>query len=131
MDKYKINKNRIISGKDRRTSLIIKNLPREISKYEMFYLLKLYTNNIDFFYLEKSLDENNKTNNAFINLTNTKALLTLFEGLSNLRDIYKFYNGHNFSDILIFYSHNQGLESLRRRFEEEKKENIAIITQNL
>ena len=115
-----ININKIISGRDKRTSLIIKGFPSEMQTQEVLYILSQFTKNINFFYIPPSVKEQKRFMYAFINLTNYKSIISLFIGLSNLRDKYKTIFGFDFKQIEIYYSKSQGVESLMKKCYENK-----------
>ena len=110
-----ININDILLGKDIRTSLIIKGFPSEMQTQEVLNLLLRFTNNINFFHIPPSVKEQKKYMYAFVNLTNYKSIISLFIGLSNLRDQYKSVFGFDFKQIEIYYSKTQGLDSLKKK----------------
>ena len=57
---------------------------------------------------------------AFVNLANYKSIISLFIGLSDLRNKYKNIYGFDFTQIEVYYSKTQGLKSLMKKSHENK-----------
>ena len=117
---FDININEILLGRDQRTSLIIKGFPSQMQPQEVLYILSQFTKNINYFYIPPSVKEQKKYMYAFVNLANYKSIISLFIGLSDLRDKYKNIYGFDFTQIEVYYSKTQGLKSLMKKSHENK-----------
>lgn len=113
--------NEILSGHDRRTSLIIKGFPSEMKTEDVFNLLLQFTKNINFFHIPPFIKEQKRYMYAFLNLTNSKSIIPLYYGLTKLRDKYKSYRGFDLKEIEIYYSKTQGQKSLIKKCFEKKE----------
>ena len=111
----------ILLGRDRRTSLIIKGFPSEMSSQDVLSLLHQFVNNINFFYIPPLIQEQKRYMYAFVNLTNYKSIIPLYIGLTNLRDKYKSFYGYDFKEIEIYYSKTQGQKALMKKCYENKE----------
>lgn len=115
--KNKINKSRIINpvkivqNEDKRTSIVIKGIPPDVSKKEVRNILEKY-GNLNYLYITKDLDsyEEKKTSVAFINVINYKTIIPLFMNLRN----YKFNSNGQLYDLKIMYSPIQGKKQLKQ-----------------
>ena len=114
----------IINGKDKRTTIIIKNLPNDISKDELRSIIEPL-GNINFMYIPLLIkNKNNYRNNlpcAYINVINYKTILKILQKFEQLKITNSFQNCRDFSKIEIFYSGTQGKHALINRFSLEKK----------
>ena len=112
--KNKLNKTKeiypekIIRNEDKRTSLLIKGIPNNISKDEIRNLVEKY-GNINYLYIVKELEKKEKdTSIAFINVINYKSIISLFMNLRNL----KFERNGKIYNTKIMYSNIQGKQKL-------------------
>lgn len=105
----------IVSGGDKRTSVIIKGLPSIMLIQEVLCLLKRFCQDIIFFYIPKYIKAKKKYMYAFVNVLNYKSLLPLYYGLSNLKNKNNIYCGYDFSELEIYYSKTQGQSALIKR----------------
>ena len=114
----------ITNGLDKRTSIIIKNLPNDISKDEIKTIIEPL-GNINFIYIPLLIKNKNKYNNilpcAYVNVINYKTILKIVQKFEQLKILEKFPNYKDFSKIEIFYSGTQGKHALINRFSLEKK----------
>ena len=110
---YTIYPELVIQGLDKRTTLVIKNIPNYIKKNEIRNLIEKF-GNINFLHIV--LDSNfSHLISAYLNVINFKTVASIYIGL---RKHYFNYNGKIY-DIKIFYSHIQGREQLRKIFKED------------
>ena len=111
---YIIFPERIIRGEDKRTSILIKNIPKNIKKKEIRGIIEKFAN-INFL----GITQDKKLKSfivAYLNVINYKSIVPIFMGLRN----YTFnYNNQRFVTEL-FYSKFQGREQLRKIFKKEK-----------
>ena len=101
---------KIIRNEDKRTSLMIKGIPLDISKKEIRNIVEKY-GNINYLYIikdPKSLENN--TSIAFVNVVNYKSIIPLYMNLRN----YKFNKNGKIFNIKIQYSNVQGKEKLNQ-----------------
>ena len=113
-NKNKSNKSRaiypekIVRNEDKRTSLLIKGIPPDISKKEVRNILEQY-GNINYLYITKNLLSDDNTSIAFVNVINYKTIIPLFMNLRN----YKFNSNGKIYNIKIMYSSIQGKKQLK------------------
>ena len=102
---------KIVRNEDKRTSLIIKGIPMDMSKKDVRNFIEKY-GNLNYLYITKDLDsyEEKKTSVAFINVINYKTIIPLFMNLRN----YKFNSNGQLYDLKIMYSPVQGKKQLKQ-----------------
>ena len=114
----------IENGKDKRTSIIIKNLPNDIFKEELKNIIQPL-GNINFIYIPLLIKNKNKQKNilpcAYINVINYKSILKIIETFEQMKKVCLSQNEKDFSKVEIFYSGTQGKSALINRFRLEKK----------
>ena len=101
---------KIVRNEDKRTSLMIKGIPIDISKKEIRNIIEKF-GNLNYLYIikePKNIEHN--TSIAFINVVNYKSIITLYMNLRN----YKFNKNGNVYNIEIIYSNVQGKEQLNQ-----------------
>jgi protein phosphatase 1 regulatory subunit 42 len=112
------------NGKDKRTTIIIKNLPNDISKDEVKSIIEPL-GNINFIYIPLLIKNKNKLKNnlpcAYVNVINYKTILKILQRFEQLKALNPIYKCKDFSKIEIFYSGTQGKHALINRFSLEKK----------
>ena len=108
---YKIQK-----GIDKRTSLMIKNIPKGIEEASVVkWLLQLA--NLNYIFVPKDEFSNKILGFAFINVCDSMDILMLLKKLSILENYNSNYNkSNNKKKIEVIYSHKQGLKSLTKSF---------------
>ena len=112
---YLIYPERIIRGEDKRTSILIKNIPKNIKKNDIRNLIEKYAN-INF--LGITHDRKSKSLIiAYLNVINYKSVVPIFMGLR--KNTFNYNN----EEILtqIYYSKFQGKEELKKVFKERNK----------
>ena len=115
MNSFEISLEKIKNSEDKRTSIILKNIPFQMTKKELNDLLE-GIGNINYLYLP--FDKNSKKNLGFgyVNLVN-------FKNVINLCDRIKEYNLNNKNlkkNIEIYYSKPQGKLALTKMFEKRE-----------
>ena len=114
----------IENSKDKRTTIIIKNLPNNISKEELKGIIEPL-GNINFIYIPLLIKNKNKKKNnlpcAYINVINYKSILKIMNQFEQMKKSKISQNQKDFSRIEIFYSGTQGKSALINRFRLEKK----------
>ena len=111
-NKMELNVHKIQNGIDKRTSLMIKNIPKNIEKNDVVkWLLQL--TKLNYVFVPKDELSNKILGFAFINVCNYIDILELLKNLS----IFESYNHYNNNKkIEVIYSHKQGLKSLTKSF---------------
>jgi RNA recognition motif-containing protein len=112
----------IANGKDKRTTIIIKNLPNDISKEDLKSIIEPL-GNINFIYIPILIKNKNKTNLpcAYINVINYKTILKIVQKFEQLKNLNEAQSNKDLSKVEIFYSGTQGKYALINRFSLEKK----------
>ena len=112
----KIYPEKIARNEDKRTSLIIKGIPCDMSKNEVRNLIDKF-GNINFLYITKSPFNNEENSSiAFVNVINYKSIIPIFMNLRKLK-IEKL--GQIFK-IKIIYSSAQGKQQLKEFIKNKK-----------
>lgn len=107
---YTILPDQVMQGEDKRTSLIIKNIPKNVKKKEIRSLIEKY-GNINFLAVSKDKNVENCIV-AYLNVINYKSIVPIFMGLRK----HSFsYLGKTFN-IEIYYSRVQGKDELKKLF---------------
>ena len=113
--KNKLNKSRIINpvnivqNEDKRTSIVIKGIPPDVSKKEVRNILEKY-GNLNYLYITKNINSNEDTSIAYVNVINYKTVIPLFMNLRN----YQFNRNGKIYNIKIMYSSIQGKKQLKQ-----------------
>ena len=108
---------KIARNEDKRTSIVIKGIPKNMSKNEVRNLLDKF-GNINFLYIINSPTNknNNNTSIAFVNVINFKSIIPLFMNLRNYK-IEQFGKTYN---LKISYSSVQGKPKLKEFIQQYK-----------
>ena len=101
---------RIIQGEDKRTTLIIKNIPKIIKKREIRSMIEKY-GNINFLGLVQDQNIDNFIV-AYLNVINYKSVVPIYMGLR--KHTFNYFN--RIIQIEILYSKIQGKEELKKIF---------------
>ena len=115
-----LNLYKIQNGMDKRTSLMIKNIPKGIDEINVIkWLLQLA--NLNYIFVPKDEFSNKILGYAFINVCNYMDILKLLKRLAILENNNNKINKENFVNnnrkkIEVIYSHKQGLKSLTKSF---------------
>ena len=99
---------KIVRNEDKRTSLLIKGIPSDISKKEVRNLFEKY-GNINYLYLTKNTNDEENESIAYLNVINYKTIVPLF---MNLRNFHFLSNGKLYN-LKIMYSTAQGKKQLK------------------
>ena len=116
-----VNPKNVMLGIDRRTSIIIKNIPEDITSDQFKSIVIQYNPLIDFFYVPIKIRTRKRLRVAFVNVLNYTQIVPIYMGL-----IYKskfVYNSHDI-EMEICYSKVQGKNQLMKRFFHEFQFNI-------
>lgn len=117
----------ISNGKDKRTTIIIKNLPNDISKEDLKTIIEPL-GNINFIYIPILIKNKNKTTLpcAYINVINYKTILKIVQKFEQIKNLNKIQSNKDLSKVEIFYSGTQGKYALINRFSLEKNFYLQI-----
>ena len=108
----KVNPKNVNLGLDKRTSIIIKNIPDYISDDQFRSIILNLNKNIDFFYVPSNIKTRKNLRVAFVNVLESKQIVPIYMGLYKMKFVY---NSPNI-EMEICYSKVQGKEQLMRRF---------------
>ena len=107
---------------DKRTSIIIKNIPDDISSFQFESIILNLCKDIDFFYVPKSVKTRKNLRVAFINVINYRQIVPIYMGL--MYKVKFVYNNPNI-ELEICYSKVQGRAELIKRFLSELQSDQA------
>ena len=106
----KIYPEKIVRNEDKRTSIIIKGIPTNMSKKDVRSFIEQY-GNLNYLYIEKDPNDlEKKTSIAYVNVINYKSIIPLYMNLRN----YKFKIDDKLYDVKIIYSIAQGKKQLKQ-----------------
>ena len=116
-----VNPKNIMLGLDRRTSIIIKNIPEDITSEQFKHIITNFCQFIDFYYVPLKIRTRKKLRVAFVNVLNYSQIVPIYMGL-----IYKMKFVYSSPDIEmeICYSKVQGKNQLIQRFFHEFQQNL-------
>ena len=113
-----LNLYKIQNGMDKRTSLMIKNIPKGIDEINVIKWLQQLAN-LNYIFVPKDEFTNKILGFAFINVCNYMDILELIKRLA-IEESYNNIINNNFINnrkkIEVIYSHKQGLKSLTKSF---------------
>ena len=113
-----LNLYKIQNGMDKRTSLMIKNIPKGLDEINVIKWLQQLAN-LNYIFVPKDEFSNKILGFAFINVCNYLDILELLKRLA-ITENYNKINNNNFNNnrkkIEVIYSHKQGLKSLTKSF---------------
>jgi RNA recognition motif-containing protein len=104
---------KIMQGEDKRTSIVIKNIPKNVKKKDIRNMVEKY-GNINFLVISKDVEKENYIN-AYLNMINYKSIVPIYMGL---RKVNFNYQGI-ITNIQIIYSEAQGKAELKKIFNNE------------
>ena len=116
-----VNPKNVMLGIDKRTSIIIKNIPENMSIIQFKKIVEYFSPNFDFFYVPLKIRTRKRLRVAFVNVINYIEIASIYMGL-----LYKMKFIYNNPDIEmeICYSKVQGKNHLIQRFSNEFHFNI-------
>ena len=121
--KLQLNGHKIYTGEDKRTTILIKNIPKNMTKNQFKMVLEKIAN-INFIYIPLFMLTRDNLRCAFVNVVNSKSIIDIYLKLRKINFIYDNPN----TKIEISYSNLQGRKALIDNFREErnifKKKNI-------
>ena len=107
---------KIILNEDKRTSLLIKGIPKDMPKKEVRDFIEKY-GNLNYLYIIQDINSIDKNSSmAYVNVINYKSIIPIFMNLRNYKIIK---NGHIYT-IEVMYSIAQGKEQLKQYIKQNK-----------
>ena len=101
---------KIIRNEDKRTSLIIKGIPTDLTKKEIRNIIEKY-GNINYLYVTKNINKREQISSiAYINVINYRTIIPLFMNLRNAC----FNRAGKLYKLKIMYSAAQGKKQLKQ-----------------
>ena len=101
---------KIIRNEDKRTSLIIRGIPTDLTKKEIRNLIEKY-GNINYLYVTKTIKSKVQLSSiAYINVINYRTIIPLFMNLRNV----SFIRDGKLYKLKIMYSAAQGKKQLKK-----------------
>ena len=113
--KFELNGHKIFTGEDRRTTILIKNLPKNMTKNQLKLILEKIAN-INFLYIPLFMLTKDNLRCEFVNVVNSKSIIDIYLKLKKLNFEYDNPN----TKIEICYSYLQGKKALLDNFREER-----------
>ena len=110
---YEILPDRIMQGEDKRTSLMIKNIPKNVKKKDIRNMIEKY-GNINFLSISKDQYIDNFIV-AYLNVINYKSIVPIYMGLR--KQTFDYFGKKII--IEICYSKMQGKDELKKVFKNE------------
>ena len=111
-----VNPKNILLGLDKRTSIIIKNIPENLTPEQFRQIILNFNPDIDFFYVPLTIKTRKKLRVAFVNVLNYLQIVPIYMGL--LYRIKFIFNNPGI-EMEICYSKVQGKDLLIKRFFQE------------
>ena len=113
--KLQLNGHKIFTGEDKRTTILIKNIPRNMTKNQLKLILEKIAN-INYIYIPLFMLSNDNLRCAFVNVVNSKSIIDIYLKLKKINFAYDNPN----TKIEITYSQLQGKKALIDNFKEER-----------
>ena len=124
--KFELNGHKIFTGEDKRSTILIKNLPKTMTKNQLKLILEKIAN-VNFIYIPLFMLTKDNLRCAFVNVVNSKSIIDIYLKLKKLNFVYD----NPETKLEICYSYLQGKKALIDNFREErnifKKKNIIPI----
>ena len=108
-----VNPKNIMLGLDKRTSIIIKNIPKNMTNEQFKNIILNFSQFIDFFYVPIKIRTRKNLRVAFVNVTNCNEIVPIYMGLLYKK---KFIYDNPDIEMEICYSKVQGKDKLYERF---------------
>ena len=113
--KLQLNGHKIFTGEDKRTTILIKNIPRNMTKNQLKLILEKIAN-INYIYIQLFMLSADNLRCAFVNVVNSKSIIDIYLKLKKINFVYDNPN----TKIEITYSQLQGKKALIDNFKEER-----------
>ena len=122
--KLQLNGHKIFTGEDKRTTILIKNIPRNMTKNQLKLIIEKIAN-INYIYIPLFMLSADNLRCAFVNVVNSKSIIDIYLKLKKINFVYDNPN----TKLEISYSKLQGKKALIDNFKEERnifKKNVNI-----
>ena len=113
--KFQLNGHKIFIGEDKRTTILIKNIPKNMTKNQLKMVLEKIAN-INYIYIALFMLTSDNLRCAFVNVVNSKSIIDIYLKLKKYNFVYDNPN----TKIEISYSQLQGKKALIDNFREER-----------
>ena len=113
--KLQLNGHKIFTGEDKRTTILIKNIPRNMTKNQLKLIIEKIAN-INYIYIPLFMLSADNLRCAFVNVVNSKSIIDIYLKLRKINFVYDNPN----TKIEISYSKLQGKKALIDNFREER-----------
>ena len=113
--KLELNGHKILTGEDKRSTILIQNLPKNMTKNQLKLILEKIAN-VNFMYIPLFMLTSYNLRCAFVNVVNSKSIIDICLKLKSLNFVYDNPN----TKIEICYSFLQGKKALIDNFKEER-----------
>ena len=113
--KLQLNGHKIFTGEDKRTTILIKNIPRNMTKNQLKLILEKIAN-INYIYIPLFMLSADNLRCAFVNVVNSKSIIDIYLKLKKINFVYDNPN----TKMEITYSQLQGKKALIDNFKEER-----------
>ena len=113
--KLQLNGHKILIGEDKRTTILIKNIPKNMTKNQLKIIIENIAN-INYIYIPLFMYSADNLRCAFVNVINSKSIIDIYLKLKKFNFVYDNPN----TKIEICYSKLQGKKALIDNFREER-----------
>ena len=107
----KITLQKIMTDDDKRTSIMVKNIPDYINEEQFKKIVFSFSQNVNFYHVTKNIKTKNNLKVAFINVSYHKQIISIYMGL-----LYKMRFRYNSPKMEICYSKHQGKDRLMKKY---------------
>ena len=107
----KIILKKIMTANDKRTSIMVKNIPDNINEEQFQKIILSLCKNVNFCHITKNSKPKNNLKVAFINVPYHKQIISIYMGL-----LYKMKFRYNSPKMEIYYSKRQGKDRLTQKY---------------
>ena len=125
-DNYKIEIEKIKTGEEKRTTLIIKGVPSLFGCLNFYNLLKNFYRNINFFFIPGYIYKQKEFMYAFVNVKYPKGVLHIYECIKIIKEKFENIFGYNLSGMNVNYCKTQGYRALKKKYTNEYFDNFLI-----
>ena len=127
IEKYKIDPKKILNGIEKRNSILIKGIPAAFGALNFYELLTKFCKKINFFYIPGFAIAKWEYIYAFVTIGTKRGVLSIYEGLTLMKEKYKTFNGYDFSKIEIYFCKSQNIIGLTKKYQTDDNQRNFII----
>ena len=113
--KLDLNGHKIFTGEDKRTTILIKNIPKNMTKNQLKMLIEKIAN-INYIYIPLFMLTSDNLRCAYVNVVNSKSIIDIYLKMTKMKFGYDNPN----TKIEISYSKLQGRKALIDYFQQER-----------